>query len=43
MKTVTIRLEDPLHKKLKIKLANEENTFQQYILELINENLKKAK
>jgi predicted HicB family RNase H-like nuclease len=39
MKALTIRVEDSLHKKLKIKMVEEETTLQDYILRLIKKDL----
>ena len=34
-KAVTIRIENDLHKKVKIALINKEISFQQYVIDLI--------
>ena len=41
MKAITVRLEDSLHKKIKLQMVNDETTFQEYIVLLINEDIKK--
>lgn len=43
MKTVTLRMEDEFHKKLKLKMVNEEKTMQDYIIELIANDINKEK
>ncbi|MGL4760609.1 MAG: hypothetical protein ACRC6T_01540 [Sarcina sp.] len=43
MKIMTIRLEDVMHKAMKIKMANDENTLQEYIVGLISDDLDKEK
>ena len=39
MRTVTVRIPDELHRKLKVKMAEEEMTIQSLILEFISEKL----
>jgi hypothetical protein len=41
LKAITVRLEDSLHKKIKLQMVNDETTFQEYIVLLINEDIKK--
>ena len=41
MKAITVRLEDSLHKKIKLQMVNDETTFQEYIVLLVNEDIKK--
>ena len=43
MKALTVRVEDSLHKELKLKMAQEETTLQEYVLKLIKEDLESAK
>ncbi|MGL5068372.1 MAG: hypothetical protein ACRC6T_11240 [Sarcina sp.] len=45
MKVVTVRLEDKVHKELKMQMVSDETTFQDYIVELIqaDRNRKKEK
>lgn len=40
MKSLTIRVEDELHKQLKYKMIKEETTIQEYVLKLIKKDLK---
>lgn len=40
IKTVTLRLSDELHKKIKFLTVEEEITIQDYITQLIENNLK---
>lgn len=40
LKSLTIRVEDELHKQLKYKMIDEESTIQNYILALIKKDLK---
>lgn len=40
---MTIRLDDELYKKVKIKAINEDKTFQAYIVSLIEADLEKDK
>ena len=35
LKVVTVRLEDKVHKELKMQMVSDETTFQDYIVELI--------
>ena len=39
LRTVTVRIPDELHKKLKVKMAEEEMTIQSLIIEFISEKL----
>lgn len=39
-KTITIRIDEELHKKIKIKIAHKGITLKQYIVDLINEDFK---
>lgn len=39
MKTITLRLDDELHKKLKIQVAKDETTMQDKLIELIKRYL----
>ena len=39
MKTITLRMDDDLHKKIKFKTVKEETTIQNYITELIKKDL----
>ncbi|GAB7568123.1 MULTISPECIES: hypothetical protein [unclassified Gemella] len=39
MKTLTIRLEDDLHKKLKLLVIEKDTTIQKLIVELINRQI----
>ena len=39
MKTITVRLEDPTHKRIKKQLIDDETTFQEYVMSLINMDL----
>ncbi|MGL4655055.1 MAG: hypothetical protein ACRCWM_04095 [Sarcina sp.] len=41
MKAITIRLTDNTHKELKHLMVSEETTFQDYVSELIEKDLKK--
>lgn len=41
-KTITIRIDEETHKKIKIRIANEGITLKDYILKLVNEDLKKS-
>lgn len=43
VKTITIRLDDELHKELKIKTINEGETIQNYVVSLIQNELQKSK
>lgn len=43
MKAVNVKLEDDLHLELKIKLVKEGITFNEYILNLIKQDMKKSK
>ena len=38
-KKIHIRLEDELHKKLRLRVANEATTIQNYITDLLNKSL----
>ena len=39
MKKLTIRMEDELHKKVKIKLIHEDKSFQRYVIDLIEKDI----
>lgn len=39
IKTITLRLEDELHKQLKLKTVTEDTTIQDYVLTLIKQSL----
>lgn len=39
MKTITIRMDDELHKKLKLKMAHDEKTIQDHVVQLIEKDL----
>lgn len=41
MKTITIRFEDAMHKKLKKQLVDDEVTFQNYIMNLVDKDMAK--
>ncbi|MGL4655085.1 MAG: hypothetical protein ACRCWM_04245 [Sarcina sp.] len=41
MKAVTIRIEDSLHKKLKLQMVNDETSFQEYMTMLILNDMKR--
>jgi len=43
LKALTVRVDDDFHKKIKIKTAIEGITIQNYIINLIKEDLKKEK
>lgn len=43
IKTVTLRLSDELHKQVKLLTVNEEKTIQDYITQLIENDLLKRK
>lgn len=43
MKQITVILEDDLHKKVKIKLAENGQTFKDYFIQLIRNDLQKEK
>ena len=43
MKAIPLRLSDELHKTLKVKVATEETSMQQYIIKLIEKDLKENK
>lgn len=38
-KTITIRIDEELHRKIKIKIANEGKTLKDYLVDLIKEDL----
>lgn len=40
MKSITLRLEDELHKQIKLKTVQEETTIQEYIVSLIKKDMK---
>lgn len=39
MKKLTIRMEDELHKKVRIKLIHEDKSLQGYIIDLIEKDI----
>ncbi|MFU7517653.1 toxin-antitoxin system HicB family antitoxin [Clostridium sp. HCS.1] len=39
-KTITIRIDEELHRKIKIKIAKEGITLKDYLVDLIKEDLK---
>lgn len=39
MKVITIRLEDDLHKQLKLKTVNDDRTIQKHLVRLIKKDL----
>lgn len=39
IKTITLRLEDDLHKQLKLKTVTEDTTMQDYVIKLIKKSL----
>lgn len=41
MKTITLRLDDALHKELKLKMAIDDTSMQEFIVNLIKKELKK--
>lgn len=41
-KTITIRVSEELHKEIKIKIAQEGMSLKDYVLDLIEKDLKKA-
>lgn len=41
-KTITIRVDEETHRKIKIRIAQEGVTLKDYILNLINKDLKKG-
>ncbi len=42
-KTVSLRLNNELHKKIKLITVNEDTTIQRYLVELIKKDLKQRK
>lgn len=40
-KTITIRVDEELHKKIKVKIANEGVTLKDYLVDLIKKDLEK--
>lgn len=42
MKNITVRLDDKFHQKIKIKMAMQCCTMQEYIVKLIEQDLKKT-
>lgn len=38
-KTITIRVDEELHRKIKIKIANEGKTLKDYLVDLVKEDL----
>lgn len=42
-KTITIRVAEELHKEIKVKIAQDGISLKDYILELIEKDLKKSK
>jgi predicted DNA binding CopG/RHH family protein len=43
LKTITIRLDDELHKEIKVKMATEGTTIQDYIINLVKKDLEPSK
>ena len=43
MKSITVRFSDTLHKNLKLKLVYDERTFQEYMISLVEADLKRCK
>lgn len=43
MKSLTVRIDDELHKELKFKMVENETTIQDYIVDLIKKDLDKSK
>lgn len=43
MKTITIRMDDELHKKLKLKMIHKEKTIQDHVIQLIEKDLEEEK
>ena len=43
LRTITLRLEDELHKQLKLKTVMDETTMQDYITNLIIKDLEESK
>ena len=43
MKQITIRLDDEIHKKAKIKAVIEEKSFMKYVVDLIEKDVQKEK
>ena len=39
-KTITIRIDEELHRKIKIKIANEGGKLKEYLVDLIEKDLK---
>ncbi len=42
-KTISLRLENQLHKRIKLITVNEETTIQQYLVDLIKKDLLQRK
>lgn len=42
MKAITVKLSEELHKELKIRLVEEGRTFNDYLVSLIEADMKKA-
>ncbi|WP_297518467.1 hypothetical protein [uncultured Clostridium sp.] len=43
MKAITLRMSDEFHKKLKMKMVEEEKTMQDHIIKLLSEDFKNSK
>ena len=43
IKTITLRLDDELHKQLKLKTVSDETTIQEYLINLIKKSLEEKK
>ena len=41
MRTITVRMPDELHRKLKVRMAEEERTIQNHIINLVSNDLDK--
>ena len=41
MRTITVRMPDELHRKLKVRMAEEERTIQNHIIDLVSDDLDK--
>lgn len=42
LKSLTVRVDDELHKQLKYKMIEEETTIQDYVMKLIKKDLEKS-
>ena len=43
MKTVTLKFEEDFHKELKIKMAQDGTTIQEYVLALVKKDMERNK